>query len=285
MRLQGMADDEFIPLRTVSVGHGFFATLGVDMLYGRTFDRALSTDSAAYVLNRAAAERFVAEHANLVPSADALVGQMASGRMGQGEIIGIAEDFNMATLHESIEPIMFFILPDWHDHLLLRVGTAELPQTLAHVEQAWQTVYGAWPLSYHFADAAFDAQYRAEERLFSLLAILIACLGLFGLASFTAAQRTKEIGVRKVLGASVPQVVVLLTREFTLLVLAGLAVAAPLGYLAMSRWLDTFAYRIDIAWWVFVLAGLLALSIAWLTVSYQSIRAATADPVRSLRYE
>ena len=155
----------------------------------------------------------------------------------------------------------------------------------------WAQFYPDWPFEFHFADQGFDAQYRGEESLgqifttFALLAIGIACLGLFGLALFTAQQRTKEIGVRKVLGASVGSIVVLLSKEFTILVLVAFVVAVPLAYVAMDRWLQDFAYRVDVPWWIFVVPGLAALVIAWLTVSYQSIKSVLTNPVESLRYE
>ena len=173
----------------------------------------------------------------------------------------------------------------------MRIRPDDIPGVLSFLEEKWHTFAPDQPFEYSFLDQDFDALYQAEQRLgkifiaFAIFAILIACLGLFGLASFTAEQRTKEIGVRKVLGASVPQLVVLLSKEFTLLVVIAFVFAAPISFFAMKDWLKEFAYHANIGLEIYVLAGVLALVIAWLTVSYQSIRAAMANPVDSLRYE
>jgi putative ABC transport system permease protein len=164
-------------------------------------------------------------------------------------------------------------------------------ETITTVQNLYKKLFPDSPFEYFFADQEFDNLYRNDRRfarlfgLFAGLAILIACLGLFGLASFTAQQRTKEIGVRKVLGASVQNVVILLAKDFLLLVLVGFIIAAPVAYFSMQRWLENFAYRIEVSAWILVVSGLCSLLIALLTVSYQSIRAATADPVKSLRYQ
>jgi putative ABC transport system permease protein len=214
---------------------------------------------------------------------------LSNGR--PGHVIGVAKDFNMTSLHEPVEPTIFFIDPNRYTTVLLRVRTDDLRATMAALEQTWTSMYPALPFAYRFTDEAFGALYRAEERLaqiftvFAGLAILIACLGLFGLASFTAQARTKEIGVRKALGASVPHIVVMLSREIVILVVIAGLLAAPLSYLAMHRWLSGFAYHIDLSAWIFLAAVLAALGIALLTVSYQSVKAALANPVKSLRYE
>ena len=173
----------------------------------------------------------------------------------------------------------------------LRIAATDLPVTIAAVEAAYKRLFPDDVFSYGFADEAFDRQYQNEVRfarlftLFAVLAIVIACLGLFGLASFTAQQRTKEIGIRKVLGASLGSVVALLSMDFLKLVGLAFLVATPLAYFAMQRWLEGFAYRIEIGPGVFLLTGVLVLFIALLTVSYQAVRTALADPVKSLRYE
>ena len=173
----------------------------------------------------------------------------------------------------------------------MKVNTTDLPETIAAVEAAYKTLFPGNPFTYHFADAAFDAQYKADRRFATLfagfagIAILIACLGLFGLAAFTAQQRTKEIGVRKVLGASVAGIVTLLSKDFLKLIALAFVIAVPLIYVAMQRWLEGFAYRIEMGPGLFVLTGVLVLLIAVLTVGYQAVKAALADPVKSLRYE
>ena len=173
----------------------------------------------------------------------------------------------------------------------LRLTGQDLPATLAFIRDTWERFDPAYPFDYAFLDQAVAQLYESEQRLmqtlslFASLAILIACLGLFGLASFTAEQRTKEIGIRKVLGASVGSIVVLLSKDFAKLVVLAFVLTAPLAYLAMTRWLDDFAYRVEISWRIFLIAGSLALAIALLTVSYQAIRAAVGNPVKALRYE
>ncbi len=281
----------FVPTRTVSIGYDFFETIGVDMAHGRAFSRERATDSTAFVFNETAARILQERFPDQIPTPGAAVGMEL--RMGgrRGPLVGIANDFNMSTLREKVEPIVFFINPNQHRYFLVRVAPGDVAGTVAAVRGVWERLYPDWPFDFTFADQAFDDQYRTEERLgqifflFAGLAIFIACLGLFGLASFTTTQRTKEIGVRKVMGATVAGLVVLLAKDFARLVLAAFVVAAPLAYLAMDRWLDTFAYRTDIAWWTFAVAGAGALSVALLSVGYQSIRAALADPVKSLRYE
>ena len=173
----------------------------------------------------------------------------------------------------------------------MKVNTAGIEETIAAVEMAYRMVFPGNPFNYYFADAAFDEQYRADRRFATLfagfagIAIVIACLGLFGLAAFAAEQRTKEIGVRKVLGASVASIVGLLSMDFLKLVVFAFVLAVPVAFFAMQRWLENFAYRIEIGPGVFLLAGLASMLIALATVSYQAVRAAMADPVESLRYE
>lgn len=278
--------------RVVSAGDHFPGVLGSEMVAGRFFSEAFASDTAGIVINETAARRLGFTHpADAVdqviePSLDAV------DTFGpQRTIIGVMQDVHLTSLDEEIPPVAFIYNPDPMWNLLVRLQPGDPSVALADLRAAWSGVIGDRPLEYAFVDASFDALYDAQERTgrlltgFSLLAIAIACLGLFGLAAFTAAQRTKEVGVRKVLGATVPGIVALLSRDFLKLVVAGFVVAAPIAYVAMSRWLQAFAYRIDLGPGTFVLAGLVALAIALLTVSYHAVRAASADPVKSLRYE
>jgi putative ABC transport system permease protein len=204
-------------------------------------------------------------------------------------VVGVIADFHLASLHTVIAPQIVYNRPG--GALSLRLSPENTSATLSRLKELWGTIDPGRPLDYSFLDESFDAQYRAEERLsgifssFTVFAIFIACLGLFGMASYMAERRTKEIGIRKVLGASVPGVVSLLARDFVKLVVIANLVAWPLAYFAMSRWLQNFAYRTGIAPWIFLLTGVAALAIALLTVSYQSIRAALSDPVRAIKYE
>lgn len=208
-----------------------------------------------------------------------------------GTVVGVVKDFHFYSLHHKIEPLVLFVWPGRLNHLYARIRPENMTETLAYLEDQWQKREPDWPFEYAFLDERFAQLYQSEARIgkvfgtFSLLAIVIACLGLFGLVAFTAEQRTKEIGVRKVMGASVVNIVLLLSKDFTRLVGIAILIAMPIAYVAMQRWLENFAYRIEIPWGLFLTAGLLAILIAWLTVSYQSIKAALADPVKALRHE
>ncbi|HMB92063.1 MAG TPA: FtsX-like permease family protein, partial [Rhodothermales bacterium] len=206
-------------------------------------------------------------------------------------VVGVFRDYHHFSLKENIEPMVLRIAPRLSRFVSLRLAAEDVPGVLAHATTTWESLYPGYPFRYFFLDEDFNEQYQSEEQLsrifttFATLAILIACLGLFGLAAFTAQQRTKEIGVRKVLGASVLSIVGLLSKNFVGLVALAFIIAAPLTYFGMAQWLQDFAYRVNLSWWVFLLAGGLALLIALMTVSYQSIKAALTDPVKSLRYE
>ena len=208
---------------------------------------------------------------------------------------GVYEDFQWSSAHQEREAVLFHFEPGGGSSpgdgsISMKVSTQELPGTIAAVEKVYESILPGNPFHYHFADAAFDEQYRADRRFATLfagfagIAIIIACLGLFGLVAFTAAQRTTEIGVRKVLGASVGSIVALLSGDFLKLVGLAFLIATPLAYFGMQRWLGGFAFRIELGPRVFLLTGTLVLLVALLTVSYQSIRAALADPVKSLHY-
>jgi putative ABC transport system permease protein len=183
------------------------------------------------------------------------------------------------------------LAPKNQGFLLARVDAQNLPATISFIEEKWQTFDKKHPMEYFFLDENFNKQYRAEEKMltvfgyFAALTILIACLGLFGLASFTAEQRTKEIGIRKVLGSSVTEIMLLLSKDFAWLVLISILLASPIAWYGMNRWLRDFAYRTEIHWWIFVLAGLAALIIAMLTVSFQAAKAARLNPIKALRAE
>jgi putative ABC transport system permease protein len=266
-------DTDFLPLYNLQI------------IAGRNFSPDFATDAKeAFIVNETA----VRELGYAAPQE--IVGKSFYEWGQEGRVIGVVKDFHYTSLHEKIRP-MNFLLGSIPDYLTLRLSGENLQQTMAEVESAWQRLAPQRPFDYRFLDEAFGAQYRAEQRFnrivgsFSLLAIFIACLGLFGLASFAAERRIKEIGIRKVLGATVPNVIGLLSKDFVTLVLLANLLAWPVAWYAMQNWLQNFAYRVDIGWWVFVLAGGLAFVIALLTVSAQAIRAALANPVEALRYE
>jgi len=264
----------------------FVDVYGMDLVAGRPPGAETTADSlAAYVLNETAVREAG------YPSPEAVLGRQASFWGFDGEVVGVVRDFHTSGLQAPVEPLALVAADFYHSVLTLRVNTTDLPATLADLDATWAEIVPARPFDYTFLDEAFGAQYEAERRFGRLfgalagLAIALACLGLFGLAAHAAAQRTKEIGIRKVLGASVPSLVGLLTRDVVALVAVAFVVATPVAYLAMNRWLDGFAYRVDLGLGVFVIAGALALLIALATVSVQAVRAATMDPVRALRHE
>jgi putative ABC transport system permease protein len=204
-------------------------------------------------------------------------------------IVGVVKDFHFKSLHEAITPLLMVLSPS--SGLIIKTKTKDVAGILATIKARWKSFGQEEAIDYAFMDDLYNKTYEAEQKtgtilnIFALLTILVACLGLFGLATYTAEQRSKEIGIRKVLGASVAQVTNMLSKEFVKLVLISCVIAFPLSYWAMNKWLQDFAYRINISWWVFVLAGVVALLIALFTVSSKAIKAALANPVKSLRTE
>ena len=274
---------------TWPVDEDIFQTLGLELLTGPGFPETRSPDQdITYVLNESALQR-------LGWSPEEALGKWLVLPDTMGTVVGVVKDFNFVSLHTPIEPLVLYVAPRYarylSTHLLVKVKPGDIEQTLAFAQATWETIAPHRPFQYSFLNQEFDAQYRFEQHVgqvflvFASLAIFIACLGLLGLTSFITEQRTKEIGIRKILGATVANIVLLLTRDFIRLVLLGIVLAAPIAYLAMHQWLDTFAYRIEISWSILGMAGLIALLMAALTVSYQAIRGALANPVDSLHYE
>ncbi|GAB3539648.1 hypothetical protein GCM10027443_36510 [Pontibacter brevis] len=207
------------------------------------------------------------------------------------KVIGVVKNFHVKSLHTNVEPLILALSPESPGYLMARIKAEDVVSTISFVESKWRAFDTQHPMQYFFMDEHFDAQYHAEEKMltvfgyFAGLTILIACLGLFGLASFTAEQRTKEIGIRKVLGSSTGSIVMLLSKDFAMLVFIAIVIACPLAWYGMDKWLQDFAYRTDLSWWIFALSGAIAMLIALLTVSMQAMRAAFTDPVKSLRAE
>lgn len=275
---------ELVQVAEYIVESDYVEVLGMEIVAGRDFDPRLATDSSQAVIVN---ETLVRDFGWTEP-----LGQTLTGLEEEPIVIGVVKDFNFKSLHEAIEPMMLTLGPRRGIHTILaRVRPDNVPATLDVLRSTWQKIAPDVPFQYSFLDDDINQQYRAEERWSQIVgygagfAILIACLGLFGLAALTVSGRTKEIGIRKVLGATLANVAVLLSKDFAWLVLIALVIAAPAAYFALRAWLDNFAYRIDIGPGVFLLAGGLALGIALLTVSYHAIKAALADPVKSLRYE
>ena len=280
-------------LNVFHVDHEFIRTFGIEVLEGRNFSDEFGSDrTGAFMLNQAAMRAFGwvscagKELELVVPDGTGLAGE------DRGDVIGVVNDFHYKSLHHEIEPLVIMMGDwGWKDYLSIRISPEDVAGTVDFLRTQWREVVPNTPFEYSFLDTSFDRLYRTETRLgmlfgsFSVLAIVVAALGLFGLASISVQQRTKEIGIRKALGASVSSIVLLLSKEYVLLVGAANLVAWPIAYFAMTRWLENFAYRIDPAISTFVLGGLLALCIALLTVSYETLKAARANPVDALRYE
>ena len=265
----------------------FIPTMEITLIAGQNFSRERAPESELDVIIN---ETAVREYGWASPQ-EAL-GKHVGGTGWQSTVIGVVQDFHNRSLRSDVIPLVMINSRLQDDALLaVRIRGGDVPGTLARFEALWQDLVPDWPFEYAFLDEELDQRYKRDRQTgqlfgaFAGLALFIACLGLFGLAAFTAQQRAKELGIRKVLGATVSNIVLLLSKDFTYPVLVAFAIAGPLSYTLMKGWLDDFAYRIEISWPIFLVAGLTALGIAWLTVSYQSIKAALADPVTSLRHE
>ncbi|MBS1921293.1 MAG: ABC transporter permease [Bacteroidetes bacterium] len=271
------------------VDYDYINTLGMQIIKGRNFSKDFGTDSTAVILNETAAK--------VLGYDDPIGKKLYQDYQDQNgtrrivyTIIGIVKDFHFESLRQNIFPLGLKL---GHNNTMMsfKIAATDLKPLISQIQNKWKALAPGMPFSYRFMDDAFDNMYRAEQRVeqvsitFAVLAILIACLGLFGLVTYMAEQRTKEIGVRKVLGASVPNLVTMLSKDFLKLVLIASLIAFPVAWWVMHQWLQDFAYRIRIDWWVFILAGLIALLIALATVSFQAIKAALANPVESLRTE
>jgi putative ABC transport system permease protein len=222
--------------------------------------------------------------------AEAIGKKMFLGEQRPGEVKAVVKDFHFASLHNPIEPLVLFP-GGWGGTAIVKVSGKNLSQTISFIATKWKQIAPHRPFEYRFMDEDFDKLYSSEMRtakvfnIFSAIAILLACLGLFGLSAYSARQRIKEIGIRKTLGASAGNITLLLSNSFIKLVLVAFFVACPIAWFVMNKWLQDFAYRININWWVFVIAGIAAILIALITVSFHAIKAALANPVKSLRTE
>ena len=267
------------------VDHNFLKQYKMGVAAGRFFSEDFSTDTSAMIVNEALVKSYG------YSSAEDIIGQRFSQWGVEGEIIGVVKDYHFRSLQQEIGSMTIRMESTFARYFSINVETDDLSGTLASLEKEWQTLAPQRPFNYFFLDEAFDQQYRAEVRFgqlfiyFAGLAIFIACLGLLGLISYTIVQRTKEIGIRKVLGATESSIVRLLSKDFLVLVLISFVVATPVAWYALQQWLADFAYRTPMPWWVFVLAGSVATFIAMLTVSFQSIKAAISNPVDALRSE
>ncbi len=276
--------------------HDYVKTLGLRIIAGRDFSRDMATDvREAFIINETAVKEWG------FGSPEKAIGQKINwnewvpldtlNTVKKGRVIGVVEDFHYKSLHEKVTPSVIHVYPQYVSTVAVKLRTTDIKNTLAHINNVWNKFAPGYPLDYKFMDESYGAMYKAEGKLsellwiFTIMAIVVGCMGLFGLAAFSAEQRTKELGIRKVLGANAFDIVGLLSKNFLLLVVIASVIAFPIAWWAMNNWLEDFPYRVNISWWVFGIAIIAALAIALLTVSFQAIKAALANPVKSLRTE
>jgi putative ABC transport system permease protein len=277
------ANYQLSSLSYAMVDESYVDVLGLKIVEGRNFSTNFPTDSSGYLINQSAAAAIGWDHP---------VGKhIGYGDGKPGTVVGVIEDFHIESLHHAIKPVVFPFIRWTPAYVAVRILPGDTRQSLAGIQDLWKEFVPQRPFEYSFLDQDYDALYRTEERVadvfgtFTVLAIVIACLGLFGLAAYTVERRTKEIGVRKILGASVSQIVIMLGSEFARLVLAAGLVAVPIAYVAMHAWLQDFAYKVEIGIGTFLFAGVLAMAIAFVTISYKAVKAGMTNPARALRYE
>jgi putative ABC transport system permease protein len=273
-------------LADVHTDFDFMKTMEIPVIAGRDFDRELASDSSeAFIINEAAVKA-IGWRSN-----DAAIGKKINYSDRRGYITGVVKDFHFESLKQEIAPIIFMITKDRRGSVVIKLDESMEEEAIAFLQEQWSYLRPDAPFTYYFVDARFNELYQDDERVaelvsyFSLIAVIIGILGLYGLASYTAEQRFKEIGIRKVLGASVSQILLLLTKGFTFLVIVGFVMAVPVAVIAMNKWLDTFAYHDDIKIFSIVLAGSVAILVAWITVGIQTWKAARTNPVDTIRNE
>jgi putative ABC transport system permease protein len=285
IKLVGQDESKQNQYRVIGVDYDYLKLYGLKVIAGRPFSKGFGADDKTVIFNKKATEQLGFN------KPEEALGKMIDFWGKQYTIVGVTDNFHQQSLREAFEPLIFRLIPDVNGYLSVKTKAGEADKTVNTVRSAWNKFFPGNTFEYFFLDDHFDEQYKADQRfgqvftLFTSLAILVACLGLFGLASFTTLQRTKEIGIRKVLGASVPTILRLLYREFAILLLIAFVIATPLAWISVSKWLNGYAFRINIQWIFFVLPFLMILLIAFVTVSFQSVKAALANPVKSLRAE
>jgi putative ABC transport system permease protein len=276
-----------VTLYHLGIDHDFLPAYDLKLIAGRNFSKEFSTDSRSALINERALELLGYKDANEVASANL--------RLRRGNdtltVVGVVSNYHHQGLQKAIDPMILLLRPNTRGYYSVKIGTDDVQKTIASVQTIWAKYFPSDPLNYFFLDETFNQQYKADTLfgkvfgVFAFLAILIACFGLLGLSAYNVLQRSKEIGIRKVLGASIQNILLLLSKDFLKLILVALVLAVPVGWFVMYKWLQDFAYRIDIAWWVFAVAGIISLCIALLVISLQALKAAVDNPVKSLRTE
>ncbi|MBU8892302.1 MAG: ABC transporter permease [Bacteroidales bacterium] len=279
---EGNDSNEGMLMHRYVVDHDYVSTFNVDIIDGRDFDITLPTDSANYILNEATIR---------VMGMEDPVGKWFNLWGMKGTIIGVMKDFNFKSLHKPVEPLMLYITKDIYGYMFIKISSNDIQGTIREINDLWTQFNGEFPMDFKFLDDEYEKLYTAEQKLgklfsvFAAIAVFLSCLGLFGLASYMTERRTKEIGIRKVFGASSTTVTRLLTWEFTKWVIISTVIAWPVAYIFLNRWLQNFAFRTDLDYYIFVLAGILVLLIAQLSVLFQTYRASRANPAKILKYE
>lgn len=277
-------DTSFNPkIAQLSADADFLKTMQLEMKEGRWFEQGNEADKSNVILNEAAVSQLN------IPKP--VIGQRFTFKGRTGQIIGVVKDFSYQSMHDKTGPLIAFNDPQWYNFFMVRISPKNILDGISEVQKSWNVMLPGYPLEYTFLDESFNNIYKEDQQasfltfVFSIIAVILSSLGLFGLAAFTAEQRTKEIGIRKVLGASVSNITTMLSKDFIGLVGIAILIATPIAYWAMDKWLEAFAYKITINWWMFAFAGFLAVLIALITVSFHAIKAAIANPVKSLRTE
>ncbi len=280
---EGRGPEQYEVMRFVACDYDYIKTFEMEIVAGRDFSQDFPTDLQNYIVNEEAVKFMGLEDP---------VGKIFSIWQYEGQILGVVKNFHSRSLHNEIEPLVITLNQTWGpNYVFVRIGPENIPLTLSNLEKIWKKFAPNYPFNYQFLDEVFEQQYRTDQRTsaifkyFAFLAIFISCLGIFGLAAFTVEQRTKEIGIRKVLGATVSGIVSLISKEFIILLTLANVLAWPIAFFLMEGMLKSYAYRTSISFWIFLLAGALAYVIALLTVSYQAFKAARTNPARALRYE
>jgi putative ABC transport system permease protein len=276
--------DTNVVLKNINIDHEFFDTYQITFAAGRNFSREIkSDDSLSFILNEAAVKMLGLTSENIIDKGFEYAGV-------KGRVVGVVKDFHFESLHEPIVPVVFQAGP-FHSRISIKLAGNDIQAGISTIEKVWKEFIPHRPFEYEFLSTQYQNLYQAEQKqgqlfvIFACLAILIACLGLFGLATFNAMQRVKEIGIRKVLGASVPGILALLSKEIMLLIIVANILAWPVAWYFMNQWLNTFAYHIDMNIFAYLVAGTVAMLIALITISAQTLKAATSNPANTLRYE
>jgi putative ABC transport system permease protein len=286
---EGKSVNDVVDVHLAAIENNYIETMGFTLLSGRNFSKNSNADSLGIILN----EEAVKQLGYTVENAPGKKINYQYNGHASLEILGVVKNFNFESLHKQIKPFGFTygLFGDKYNNLVADVKTTHYATLLESMSKVWHAVIPNIPFAYSFVDQDFQKNYDKDQMTsrivvyFTVIAIVIACLGLFGLSAFAAEQRTREIGIRKVLGASMASVMVLLSKDFLRLVVIALLIACPIAWYGMNRWLDNFAYKTEISWWIFIGAGALAVLVAFVTISFQSIRTALSNPLKSLRTE